>query len=245
MFDSDETPTPYAITTWVQHSATNADNQIARFPLRISGQGPFIAPLPFITEQERQLQQTTRDVNTLGQLYVVESVRRLDPHDLPLGEGQEVLTTRIEMGRFSQPHWQTYPANITLPTRTDQHGTVPLPQQPWLPPRAMPRHPAMAYWGRDLSDANSPLPIMHAYVTDASSSARSSSVPPTATQRTVAGVPACRFILMRMRVCVAPRRTCSSWCWSGRRRGGLLLPARRSGGMESRPVAKPRGSCLA
>lgn len=166
IFNNDGIPTPYAISTWVQSSATGADNRIARFPLRITGQNSFIAPLPFINEQERRLQQTTRDVDALGQLYVVDQAMSLCQSRLPFAEGQEVLTTRIELGRFGNPHWQTYPANDTFPARHNQDGGDALTQQPWLPPHAMPRHPAMAYWGRNLSlsSGHRELPTMRAYV---------------------------------------------------------------------------------
>lgn len=167
LFDEHGVPTPSAAAAWIHGSALDVSSSTTRFPLRITNHGPYLAPLPYVTEGDRSLQQTTTDINALGQLYIVSPVSPLDLRTLPFNENQSVLATRVELGRFGHPNWQSYPLSATIPARPDLKGSPALlVQQAWMPPYAMPRHPTMAYWGRDLSSTNNSdttLPTMRAW----------------------------------------------------------------------------------
>ncbi|ETN44909.1 uncharacterized protein HMPREF1541_09784 [Cyphellophora europaea CBS 101466] len=164
---SSSIPTSCAVHSRLNASAVTATNRIPRFPLRVGDLD--LAPLPALTLPELEHHQTAHTINELGQLYLVNPpVAPLQYGSYPTSEpNPQVLATRTALARFASPHWTTYPPHRTIPPRHNAQGGAPETQQPWLPPHAMPRHPALAYYGRDLSGATHRLPKMRAYVVEA------------------------------------------------------------------------------
>ena len=101
-------------------------------------------------------------IEDISQLYIITTHRAPDTRDLPPGEtvGSNVYFRRRHNAIYCNLFWQEYPKNDTIPAAKEVSN---VPLQGWMPPSTMPAHPVFAFYGRDLSDAKLPLPVLRPY----------------------------------------------------------------------------------
>ena len=140
----------------------------ARFPIQVQCRDQVFSLAPILPYEDiaYQAHHEARTINELGQLYILQPARAVDPNDLPLLEPQtsKQAFERQANARFSDIFWQEYPRNATHPHRIISKGRSMIRNaQAWLPPFVTPLHPVFAFYGRDLSDPEMPLPQIQPY----------------------------------------------------------------------------------